>query len=66
MFGARAIKRRRDKEAELKVLTSNTNSQICKFVFKKFTNMQTKIHKYANTNSQICKQRFTNIQTLEV
>ena len=26
MFGARAIKRRRDKEAELKVLSSNTNS----------------------------------------
>ena len=26
MFGARAIKRRSDKEAELKVLSSNTNS----------------------------------------
>ena len=42
MFGARAIKRRRDKEAELKVLTSNTNTQICKC-----TNM--KIHIYAHT-----------------
>ena len=41
MFGARAIKRRRDKEAELKVLISNTNMKICKY-----ENMQ--ICKYAN------------------
>ena len=50
MFGARAIKRRRDKEAELKVLTPNTNSQICKY---KYTNTQICKHKYTDTH--MCK-----------
>ena len=50
MFGARAIKRRRDKEAELKVLTSNTNSQKCKY---KYTNTQICKHKYTDTH--MCK-----------
>ena len=59
MFGARAIKRRRDKEAELKVLTPNTNSQICKY---KYTNKQIQIHKHAKTNTQIhkCANENTN------
>ena len=53
MFGARAIKRRRDKEAELKVLTSNTNSQISKYKYTntKYANTNTQIHKCANENT---------------
>ena len=57
MFGARAIKRRRDKEAELKVLTPNTNSQICKY---KYTNKQIQIHKH--TKMQKLIHRYTNVQ----